>query len=75
MPVGEEEMDKFGLNDMMGHTWEWCSDWSAVNSKRVPRGGAFPNAQGFLGSAPRGASAPLDKVSAFGFRVVWALSA
>jgi len=31
---------------------------------------AFPNAQGFLGSAVRGASFPQDKVSAFGLRIV-----
>jgi formylglycine-generating enzyme required for sulfatase activity len=40
--VGETQQNRFGLSDMQGHIWEWCSDWYAeryaTGSPVDPRG-------------------------------------
>ncbi len=88
--VGQYPANAWGLYDMHGNVWEWCSDWYDERSyemiseidpqgpecatQRVLRGGSWHNSGHLCRSARRNKYEPDFKADTIGFRIVLEVS-
>ena len=83
-PVGQKKASKWGIHDMHGNAWEWCSskyqpypckaddgreDMNDTGSRRVLRNGGWHASDECCRSARRGSSSAAGCCDGYGFRV------
>jgi formylglycine-generating enzyme required for sulfatase activity len=86
VPVGRYKPNAFGLFDMHGNVWEWCSDWQddeyyarspvddpqgpEKSNVRVRRGGGWNTYPIWARASCRNFNTPVSRICNLGFRVI-----